>query len=174
MVVKMKPLRILAALAFVLALSVAAMAAQVVVTTPSIVQWPVNAKLQLTNGAPSGTVIDCTSVTSGTGNNCNGAGMIITSIIVTSTDTADQTLTCNVVNGATTYQLFQTTVPLNSGNSVTIKPLAVMTPAILPGLVADSNNNGTFPLNNTDKITCSAGAVTAAKLISIFLLGAAF
>lgn len=167
-------LRILATFALALALPVAAMAAQVAVTTPSIVQWPVNAKLQLSNGSLTGTVIDCTSASSGTGNNCNGAGMIITGLQITSTDTSAQTLTCNIINTAVTYQLFVISVPLRSGDLAGTPPLAVMTPAIWPGLVADSNNNATYPLNNTDKITCTAGAITSGKLISIFLLGAAF
>ncbi len=167
-------IKLLGALLLSALFATAAHASQTVVATPSIVQWPLNAKLQLTNGSTSGTVLDCTSSSSGTGNNCNGAGAIITSIMVTSTDTSAQTLTCNIVNSAVTYVLFVISIPANSGNVNGTPPVAIFNFATMPGLVLDSNSNYTMPINNVDKITCAAGAVTTAKNINIYVMGGAF
>lgn len=143
-----------------------------VTPSPSVPQYPINAKLQLSNGTTSGTVIDCTT-TGANGSYCANGG-ILTSIQVTSTDTSNQTLTCNLVNNSVTYILFVITVPLASGTAAGTPPLQVMTYSLWPGLVIDAYGNYLYPISNTDKITCSAGAVTSGKYISIFALGGAF
>ena len=143
-----------------------------ITNTPSLIQYPINAKLQLVNGTLTGTLIDCTT-TGANGSYCANGG-VITGINVTSTDTSAQTLTCTFVNNSVTYDWFVIQVPINAGNLSGTPPFQILTVANLPGGTLDSNQNYTIAISNTDKITCAAGAVTSGKHINIYLLGGAF
>jgi hypothetical protein len=144
---------------------------------PAFAQTVIAAVGQSTNGTPgtSGspiTVVDCTAAQTTPGYDCSGLGAKINSLLVVSTDTSAQTITCAVLNNAVNYILFvkQTAVASATASS----SFSGFAPNTVYGPAVDEGTNPYVYLTNQDKLVCWAGAVTAAKTISYLAFGGAF
>jgi hypothetical protein len=172
-----KILSLICALALVIASTVAYAALPTITATPAIPQFTINAKSAYTT-ASTATVLDCTNASAANGSYCNN-GAVITQIFFTSTDTSAQSMTCNIVNGATTFLWFTISIAANAGNATNVAPTAAfnapnINTAPLTGNLYDAYGNPVMLLSNTDKISCTLAAITATKTINIYVVGGAF
>ena len=83
------------------------------------------------------------------------------------TDTSANTLTFNLYNGTTQYPLAVLTLPLGSGNTGTVPPVALFASSQFPSFTFDGNGNKFLYLQNGWSLTCTATAVTAVKTVTI-------
>jgi hypothetical protein len=95
-------------------------------------------------------------------------GSKVETILVTSTDTAAQTLQLWATISSTNYLLGSVPIPLGSGNTGTVITVDVLRSAQLPGLPYDSNGNKYLYLASGTTLSVSTLAtVTTAKLLAI-------
>jgi hypothetical protein len=128
-------------------------------STPVLIQTPNRGLAQITNS--SGT----TAQTLYTGGS-NGSKIV--GVILTSTDTAAQTVQLGFVYSSTTYILGTVPVPAGAGTNGTAPAVNVLASALLPGLPVDSNGQNYFFLKNaSDSITVvPLATITSGKIIS--------
>jgi hypothetical protein len=121
-------------------------------------------------------------ITNGTGTTAQtlytggSSGSKITGIVLTSTDTAAQTVQVAIVYSSTTYILGTVVVPAGAGTNGSIPSVNAMAPAILPGLPIDYSAKPYFLLKNASDAVSVAplATITSGKIISAIAIAGDF
>lgn len=99
----------------------------------------------------------------------------IESIVVTSTDSATQSLVLAIVTATNTFILGVVSIPATAGTVATIVSVDVLRSTQLPGLAYDANGNKYLYLPSGSTLYVGTlAAVTAAKTIDVIAQGGSF
>lgn len=105
-------------------------------------------------------------------------GMVINSIIVTSTDTVARDLLLYFTVGATNYLFGSVSIPAgagNAGNPATIPSVNLLGSSQLPGIARDSNGNPFLQVPAGQVFSLAMGTtITSGKLVNVTALGGYF
>lgn len=126
---------------------------------------------QAINATPI-TIVNADAQTYKTAFTAGANGSIITSMVVSSTDTSNRDITINVTRSATNYQLTQISIPLTAGTVNSVPPVNILLNAQFPGLEYDANGNKILRLKSGDTLTINAPVtVTSGKTITSWTQG---
>jgi hypothetical protein len=129
-------------------------------------QTPRAYKAQIVNGSGTSAV---TLITGGIN------GTVVSSLLLTNTDTTAYTITIEVLRSSTTYVLATISVPASAGNSTSVPPVSVLNSTNVPGLPVDGYGNPYLYLESTDTLEIQSSAtVTSGKAVSVLTVGADF
>lgn len=134
--------------------------------TPAFVSAVATGVIQI---LPADTTTLKTVVTGG------ASGTKVTSLLLSSTDTADKVVQLWLTRSGVSYLLGTVAVPLSSGTTAAILSINAFSTTVIPGLPTDNDGQRYLLLKSADKLEVAVTVtLTAAKVINAVAVAADF